>query len=265
MVTNNPLLFLTLGKAPVFCIPYSPSTAGAFLAAISPVSVAPDLAAQAYQAILAAICDGSLAPGERITQERLAEMLTVSRQPVLQALLLLKRDGFVMDAGGRGVVVAPLTVEHIVQLYQVRSVLDGLAAREAARHKADVSVALLKAGRTAAKDKGINAMIDADLAFHRAIYEAAQNPLLLQTAERHWSHIRRVMGAVLQHADTRAAIWDEHEAMLAAIAKGDAGLAQRLAIHHCEVAGANLAHQHAAQQNRPNPTGPETPTTRRRA
>lgn len=235
------------------------------MAAISPVSVAPDLAAQAYQAILAAICDGSLAPGERITQERLAEMLTVSRQPVLQALLLLKRDGFVMDAGGRGVVVAPLTVEHIVQLYQVRSVLDGLAAREAARHKADVSVALLKAGRTAAKDKGINAMIDADLAFHRAIYEAAQNPLLLQTAERHWSHIRRVMGAVLQHADTRAAIWDEHEAMLAAIAKGDAGLAQRLAIHHCEVAGANLAHQHAAQQNRPNPTGPETPTTRRRA
>jgi DNA-binding GntR family transcriptional regulator len=211
------------------------------VSSISPLTIAPDLAQQAYQVILDAICDGRLAPGERITQERLAESLSVSRQPVLQALLLLKRDGFIMDAPGRGVMVTPLTATHIVNLYQVRSVLDGLAAREAARRKANFAPGLLAAGRKATRDKAIAAMIDADLAFHRAIYDAAGNPLLSQTAERHWSHIRRVMGAVLHTAETRTSIWDEHEAMFDAVVSGNAELAQQLALHHCDAAGANLA------------------------
>lgn len=91
------------------------------IAPISPIAVAPDLAEQAYRAILDAICEGRFKAGQRITQEALAESLSVSRQPVLQALLLLKRDGLVIDAGGRGVMVAPLTVDHIANLYQVRS------------------------------------------------------------------------------------------------------------------------------------------------
>jgi DNA-binding GntR family transcriptional regulator len=210
---------------------------------ISSLSIAPDLAQQAYQVILDAICDGRLAPGERITQERLAESLAVSRQPVLQALLLLKRDGFVMDAPGRGVMIAPLTAAHILNLYQVRSVLDGLAAREAARRKANLAPALLVAGRKAAREKVIASMIDADLAFHRAIYDAAGNPLLSQSADRHWSHIRRVMGAVLRTDETRASIWVEHEAMFDAIVSGDAERAQQLALHHCDIAGENLARQ----------------------
>ena len=82
---------------------------------IAPIAVAPDLTEQAYQAILDAICDGRFVAGQRITQEALAESLSVSRQPVLQALLLLKRDGLVIDAGGRGVMVAPLTTEQIAK------------------------------------------------------------------------------------------------------------------------------------------------------
>lgn len=215
---------------------------------IAPIALAPDLAEQAYQAILDAICDGRLTPGERLTQERLAESLSVSRQPVLQALLLLKRDGFITEAGSRGMMVAPLLPDYITHLYQVRSVLDGLAAREAARRRANLSPILLAVGRRATKDRDIGAMIDADLAFHRAIYAAAGNPVLVQTADRHWSHFRRVMGAVLQHAASRTAIWDEHEAMLDAIAQGDDLRAQRLAMDHCEAAGENLAREHASRQ-----------------
>ncbi len=69
---------------------------------------APDLVERVYRALLDAISDGSLAPGERLTQEDIAEQLAVSRQPVLQALRLLKKDGLVHDAPGRGVLVAPL-------------------------------------------------------------------------------------------------------------------------------------------------------------
>src|SRR6188474_1849990 len=81
---------------------------------------APDLVDQVYRSLLDAISDGSLAPGERITQEDIAGKLAVSRQPVLQALRLLKKDGFVHDAPGRGVLVAPLDADWIVKVYQVR-------------------------------------------------------------------------------------------------------------------------------------------------
>ena len=97
------------------------------------IESAPDLVDQVYNSLLDAISDGSMAPGERIMQEDIAEQLAVSRQPVLQALRMLKKDGFVLDAPGRGVLVAPLDVGWLVQIYQVRSALDALAARLAAR------------------------------------------------------------------------------------------------------------------------------------
>src|SRR5678809_1007855 len=89
----------------------------------------PDLVERVYRALLDAISDGSLAPAARLTQEDLAERLAVSRQPVLQALRLLKKDGLVLDAPGRGLLVAPLEPAWIAQLYQVRGALDALAAR----------------------------------------------------------------------------------------------------------------------------------------
>ena len=219
---------------------------------IAPVTFSPDLADQAYQAILDAICEGTLAAGQRITQESLAESLSVSRQPILQAMVLLKRDGLVIDAGGRGVMVAPLTVKHSANVYQMRSVLDGLAAREAARRRANLSLDLIQAGRSATESGDLRSLIEADLAFHRAIYEAADNPLLVQSAERHWSHIRRIMGAMLSHAEARESVWDEHETMLNAIASGDMKTAQQCAIVHCELAEESLGNLHVAEQSTTN-------------
>ncbi len=207
---------------------------------ITPLNAAPDLAEQAYRAIIDAICDGRYVAGQRITQEALAESLAVSRQPVLQAILLLKRDGLVIDAGGRGVMVAPLTADHIANLYQVRSVLDGLAAREAARRQANLSFRLIGAGRAATRGRDLRAMIEADIAFHRAIYEAAGNPVLLQAAERNWNHIRRIMGVTLSQAGARHAVWDEHEKMLELIVSGRPDAAQQQALLHCEKAGESL-------------------------
>ena len=97
---------------------------------------APDLVERVYRALLDAISDGSLAPGARLTQEDIAARLAVSRQPVLQALRLLKKDGLVLDAPGRGVLVAPLDAAWIAQVYEVRGALDALAARLAAGRRA---------------------------------------------------------------------------------------------------------------------------------
>ena len=202
----------------------------------------PDLVEQVYASLLDAISDGSLPPGARVMQEDIAAQLAVSRQPVLQALRLLRKDGFVLDAPGRGVLVAPLDVTTLVQIYQVRSALDALAARLAAQARYVMDDKLIARGREAARGSDVKAMMTADAAFHTAIYNAAGNPLIAQTAQTHWHHIRRAMGAVLQVSTMRESIWDEHEAIAKAIARGDETQAETLSREHGEDAGRNLAH-----------------------
>jgi DNA-binding GntR family transcriptional regulator len=204
------------------------------------LQAAPDLVDQAYRALLDAICDGSLAPGARVTQEDLAERLAVSRQPVLQALRLLKKDGLLRDAPGRGLLVAPLDPDWIASLYEVRGALDALAARLAAAQRAVLDPRLIDQGRRAARGRNLKAMIEADIAFHHAIYAASGNPLIAASAQLHWVHLRRVMGAVLQASPQRDTIWDEHAAIAAAIAAGDAKRATTLVDHHARHASGHL-------------------------
>jgi len=126
---------------------------------------------QVYDAILDAICDGTLAPNARITQEGLAETLGVSRQPILQAFHLLKRQGFIEESGRKGVMVTPIDPQKLVQLYQVRSALDGLAARETAlrwkknpdQAAAQQGLDLLARGRRAGKAGVMTELIKADM------------------------------------------------------------------------------------------------------
>jgi DNA-binding GntR family transcriptional regulator len=161
----------------------------------------------------------------------------VSRQPVLQALRMLKKDGLVVDAGRRGVMVTPLDAQFIAQVYQVRTALDALAARLAAQRGAQIDPALIARGRKTARGERTGPMIEADEAFHRAIYEASGNPFILQSAARHWPHIRRAMGSVLGRPDNRDPVWDQHEAILRAINEGRAEEAERLSLNHGEFGG----------------------------
>lgn len=201
---------------------------------------APDLVDRVWHVLLDAICDGSLAPGARIMQEDIAAQLAVSRQPVLQALRLLKKDGFVQDAPGRGVQVAPLDAHRLHHIYQVRAALDALAARLAAQARYALPDRILEEGRQALSSGHIKTMIEADERFHSAIYQASGNALIAQSAKLHWAHIRRAMGAVLQVSSMRASVWDEHETIAHAIAAGQADRAETLMRQHGEQAARNL-------------------------
>lgn len=202
---------------------------------------APDLVDRVYRALFDAICDGSLAPQARLTQEDIAAQLAVSRQPVLQAFRLLKQDGLVLDAPGRGLWVAPLPAASIAPLYQVRGALDALAAQLAAERRQRIDPKLIARGRLAARTKDVRAMIDADIDFHNAIYAASGNTLIEPSARAHWVHLRRVMGAVLQSDRQREKVWDEHAAIAQAIADGDAARAVACVAQHSRQASSKLA------------------------
>lgn len=194
----------------------------------------PDLVEQVYAKLLGAISEGELAPGARITQDEIAEKLSVSRQPVLQALRLLKKDGFIIDAPGRGVLVAPLDAVWLTHVYPIRIALDVLAAHLACASSYAFDSNLIAQGRKAARGKSIGAMIEADIEFHCAIYRASNNPLIEQSAQLHWKHIRRAMGTLLQTTEVRLAVWDEHEAISRAIAAKDARKSEALTRTHGE-------------------------------
>lgn len=200
-----------------------------------------DYVDEVYKTLVDAICDGSLAPGTRITQEDLAEQLAVSRSPVLQALRLLKKDGLVQDAPGRGVLVAPLDAQWLGDLYQIRGTLDSLAARLAAERRSQIDPQLISNGRASSEAGNVHEMIDADMAFHFAVYAASGNTLIADTARVHWVHIKRVMGAMLQVSGQRESIWDEHQAIAEAIEQGDPAAASKYSERHTTRAYTHLA------------------------
>ncbi len=196
----------------------------------------PSLVEQVHQAILTDIAAGRLRPGARIIQEQLAQQLGISRQPVQQALTLLRKEGVLSDAPGRGLQVAPLDLEHVRQMYDVRAVIEGLAFRKAAEKNAALAAskgpALIRAGRKAVASRSFQAMIAADKAFHEFIYALSGNPLVAPSMHTHWTQTQRVMGEVLMRDDKPRDIWDQHEALLAAVASGDGEGAERLARQH---------------------------------
>ncbi|HSO07712.1 MAG TPA: GntR family transcriptional regulator [Pelomicrobium sp.] len=199
---------------------------------ITRLEVQPDLVQQVYNALLEAICSGQLTEGQRVTQEEIAEQLAVSRQPVVQAFAMLRREGFLTEAGRKGVMVSPLDPDSLTHLYQIRASLDGLAAELAAQNpkRGSLDAALIDRGRAAVAAGDVGAMVDADVAFHHRIYELSGNPLIEETLAQQWKHLRRYMGGVLEESGAREGIWDEHAAIFEAVKNGrpqDAGARAR--------------------------------------
>lgn len=219
------------------------------------MAVAPSLAEQVRDAVLDEIASGRGPAGSRVIQEQLAQQLGVSRQPVQQALTLLRKEGVLSDAPGRGLQVAPLDLAHVQQMYDVRAVIEGLAFRKAAEMSAarakDKGPALIRAGRKAAASGSVSAMIAADMAFHEFIYALSGNPLVAPAMQTHWTHAQRVMGEVLMRDDKPRDIWDQHEALLEAVASGKGTQAERMARQHIiEAADFMIARLKAEGQGR---------------
>jgi DNA-binding GntR family transcriptional regulator len=204
----------------------------------------PTLIEQAYEAILEAICAGRLAAGERLNQDALATRLGISRQPVGQALSVLKAQGFVRDTGRRGLIVAPLEREFFRAIYELREALDSLAASLAAQRCQPGDVAegrkLLAEGRRAARSGRVDGLIDADMRFHLWICHVAGNPLLSDTMRLYWNHLRRAMSEVLQQPGRRHEVWDEHEALLNGIIKRNPAAAAHHATVHARAASKSI-------------------------
>ena len=206
-----------------------------------------------YQQMLEAITDGTLLPGQRIRQAELADTMGVSRQPVSHALHLLKRQGLVEEFGRKGLRVVPLDLFRVMQLYQMREVVDGLAARLAAQrssvgsidHKeVDALKAQLDAGAVFDATTPIPVLVRADTDFHRALYRLSGNPVIEEMTAPLWPHLMRSMAMVLREPDYATRVWrQEHAAILRYILVGDPAGAETAARSHAATAAKLTAEQ----------------------
>jgi GntR family transcriptional regulator of vanillate catabolism len=149
---------------------------------------------QAIVRIREMILRGELAPGQRVAEAPLAELLGMSRTPVRQALPMLAQEGLLAEHGTRGFVVRAFTVDDVLDAIDVRAALEGLAARRVAERGA--SKALLRALRDCLEDG--DAILDkrhveesdearyADMnqRFHALILTEAASPILADAVER---------------------------------------------------------------------------------
>ncbi|GMQ94441.1 MAG: GntR family transcriptional regulator [Acidimicrobiia bacterium] len=198
-----------------------------------------------------AILSGQLLPGERLIEDRLAHQLGVSRNPVREAILTLAATGLVTVSPRRGASVARVSAAEAAQLFEVRVVLDGLAARLAARNHDPVAIDEMKAEILHQRNAelGLPAGHDEEITvnrFHVLVGRASGNPYLLATIEPLGDKTRLVLATVVNQSEPS---WEEHAAILDAIVAGDEDRADELARLHMYRARAAFLGGDTSDQN----------------
>ena len=134
----------------------------------------------------AQIMKGALPPGARIIEGKWAQQFGVAQGTIREAINILEKDGFVTKESGRSARVVNLTEKDVVELYQMRNAVEGLAANLAAYAQPDFSHLRSKVGlamRKAAKAKSPGGMLDYDLQFHLELCRLSGNKHLFEYAQ----------------------------------------------------------------------------------
>lgn len=194
-----------------------------------------------------AVLSHELQAGEALSVPSLARRLKVSRSPVREAVLLLVADGLATNEPRKGAVVSMIEGAELLDLHDMREVLEGLAARLAAERITDEGRKLMKSAlarqKEGVREKDAKIYTATDLDFHAALYEAAGVPRLRRLLEALTDQMRLSVNVSLVHPDHQRLGLKEHEAVLNALSKGDAAGAEECMRRHVRNSRARVAAQ----------------------
>ncbi|MBB3051178.1 DNA-binding GntR family transcriptional regulator [Prauserella isguenensis] len=181
------------------------------------------------------IFTGELPAGARLSVPALAEQLEVSRSPVRDAVLRLVQERLAREEPRRGAVVAHVGAAELAAIYEVREVLEGLAARLAVENAGRRLVRALQGAlddhEAAMRTADLAASTEADMRFHRLIREACGNAEVVRLLDDVQTRVRLAMRTTTVTSGPRQAL-DDHRAILTAIEAGDATAAEQAARAH---------------------------------
>jgi DNA-binding GntR family transcriptional regulator len=200
-----------------------------------------------YQKLLAAIENGDLRPGDRLLETDLAERFGVSRTPVRETIRRLETDGLVAHKPRVGAMIRVLAQQEIVELYEMRIVLEATAAQMAAKHASKAEIHTLKTLNAqmmqVATDPYKVAMLNRK--FHGCILSAARNRFLAQS-HNSLSHALVLLGkTTLESSDRVKDVVSQHDAIVEALKSGQPETADKIMRTHME---ASLEHRLKALQ-----------------
>lgn len=187
--------------------------------------------------IRAGIKSGRFLPGHRLIEASLADDFSVSRGPVREALRRLAAEELLLIEHNRGAVVRRLSRQDVVELFRVREVIEGLAARQAAERSADAGVkkeirALAKDVAAVVKKSDLAAYRAHNQRFHAAIVAMSGNHALDKLVQRLQIAIYYIQFRSQLEVDVIAQSLAEHDVICEAILRGDAEAADRAMRQH---------------------------------
>jgi phosphonate utilization transcriptional regulator len=183
------------------------------------------------------IVSGELGAGTKLNEADLAARLRVSRGPVREAFRALEQSGLVRTEKNRGVFVRQLSLAEADEIYEVRAALDGLIGRLAAQRIRPRQLArlreLIKRMQATGRARDADAYFPLNLEFHEVLAVAAGNQALLSNYQRIVNELNLYRRETLvRNAANIPISTRDHEAIVDAIAQGDAQRAERLLFDH---------------------------------
>jgi DNA-binding GntR family transcriptional regulator len=199
----------------------------------------PNLRDQVYDIVKNMIIVREIKPSEKINEEQLAERLRVSRTPIRETLCRLENEGIVQVVPRRGAFVIKQCKERIIEILQIREVLEGLVAWLVAKNRDEMTIekikkCLEKINAIPEEDGHLMEYTKADIEFHSLLLEASKNQMLQNMMETVNAHLQiiRLRTVVLPGRAKKTV--EEHYPILEAIKKGDAKAAEKWMRKHIE-------------------------------
>jgi DNA-binding GntR family transcriptional regulator len=191
----------------------------------------------AYRRLLDSIRSGALPPGTRLRETELADRLGISRTPVREAIRQLEADGLVVHLPRQGAAIRSLDHAEVIELYEMRAVLEGTAASLTARVASAVDLAELADlnAELAAAGSGLQAQ-ELNRQFHRTLLESARNRFLVKAMNALQKTLLILGPTTLADPDRAAAAVAEHAAVLKALTAHDPAAAEAAMKAHVESA-----------------------------
>ncbi len=182
------------------------------------------------------IIEGRLTSGERLMEVSIAEKLGVSRTPVREAIRKLEKEGFVVIESRKGAYVSDATPKDILDIFEVRKVLEGFAAELAAKHMTDEEIFNLmithKAFINALESNNVDALIQLDREFHNQIIKSSGNLKLIELTTQLSEQIQRYRSSYFLGSETFDDLAKSHTDIVEAIEKRNSDIAGNATRNH---------------------------------
>lgn len=182
------------------------------------------------------LVEGAIAPGAKLNERELAELLNVSRTPLREAIKMLAAEGLVELLPNRGAIAVSLTEEDVQDTFEVMAGLEGLSGELAAQRITPEELAEIQAMQfemmAAYTRRDLSTYYAINARIHRAINAAAKNPVLLTVYNQVNARLQALRFRSNQDGDKWKQAVKEHEKMIEALAARDAAAMRQVLVAH---------------------------------